>query len=381
MKLAMAHRSPRRSQNELPHKSSKSDRLPIEFFDFESRLSSHANFNQFLPECEFLHQNGYVILPSAVNTDLCDQLAKYYSDVLDFSTNNIPFCDYFTSEGKRIYGEKYSPNVGDKSDRRFKMLDLHGVNKTALQICLAPITESFLSLIFNSDVLAFQQLGFVYGTEQPIHQDTAYVRVSKPAMIAASWVALEDIEEGSGELEFIPGSHKYDNYRFDSSEDKWCNIIEQNPQKSIWWNNKDDASHDKLLDSLEKLIPSFGSGKFRASKGDVLIWISFFAHGGSKISDAHFQSLKTRKSLVTHYCPWPSVHPMYFYKRTHVEPIKYGTNSWFTYKIYPEQVLPEDFNPDRYLELHPDILSNEKFAKDPGLHFAMHGKREGRAYL
>jgi hypothetical protein len=62
--------------------------------------------------------------------------------------------------------------------------------------------------------------------------------------------------------------------------------------------------------------------------------------------------------------------------------MRYGTtNSWFTFKLYPLQGLPEDFDPERYKELHPDILSNEKFVKDPGLHFAMHGMREGRAYL
>ena len=39
--------------------------------------------------------------------------------------------------------------------------------------------------------------------------------------------------------------------------------------------------------------------------------------------------------------------------------------------------LPEDFSPERYLELHPDVLQARL---DPAMHFLNYGRAEGRAY-
>ena len=49
--------------------------------------------------------------------------------------------------------------------------------------------------------------------------------------------------------------------------------------------------------------------RFQAKKGDVLIWAAGLMHGGSLVE----QPARTRKSLVTHYCP-ADLHPMYAYK-------------------------------------------------------------------
>jgi ectoine hydroxylase-related dioxygenase (phytanoyl-CoA dioxygenase family) len=49
--------------------------------------------------------------------------------------------------------------------------------------------------------LAFQSLYFRWGSRQDIHQDTVFVKVSSPMEMVASWVALEDIQTDSGELD------------------------------------------------------------------------------------------------------------------------------------------------------------------------------------
>ena len=72
-----------------------------------------------------------------------------------------------------------------------------------------------LKLIFEDNPLAFQSIYFHRGSQQSIHQDTAYVITKKPLSLAASWLSLQDVEPGSGELAYYPKSHKYDHFYFD----------------------------------------------------------------------------------------------------------------------------------------------------------------------
>jgi phytanoyl-CoA hydroxylase len=374
-------RSPLFEKGPIPNKHGPEDRLPIEFFDFEKRLNGSELYSQYAGECEFLHENGYVILKEAVDPGLCDELSNFYSKIHKSQENEQIYCEYYTTDGERKYGIPYDGKTADLSDRRFKFLDLFQSSRPAIEAALSPRIENFLSLIFQAKVLAFQQLGFIYGTEQPIHQDTAYVRVSKPAMLAASWIALEDIKEGTGELEFIPGSHKYDSFRFNSPNDRWCRLVETDPQKSIWWNNQDNEEHNSFLNRLAHLKQEFGCDKFiNAAKGDALIWISYFAHGGSAIDKTHANFTQTRKSLVTHYCPYPDTWPMYMHEVAHYLPRQHSTLSYYTSKRYPLESLPEDFCSTDYLELNPDISEVKRFAEDPGLHYILHGSKEKRQY-
>jgi ectoine hydroxylase-related dioxygenase (phytanoyl-CoA dioxygenase family) len=359
-----------------------SDRLPIEYFDFSNRLGQHAFYQDFREECAFLHRNGYVVLRDVVDQNICNELRSQYDRILtgNFSGEDL-YCEFFDSRGTHHYGVEYDFQVADTSNRKFKILDMYASSRLALEAALSPVLERFLSLIFNSEILAFQQLGFLYGTEQPIHQDTAYVRVSKPAMLAASWIALEDIEEGTGELEFIPGSHKFDRFRFDSSDDQWCQEVESDPSSSIWWNNSDLRQHAKFLDSLQSLKKAYGHDKFLPRKGDALIWISYFAHGGSAIKwDCPSKATRTRKSLVTHYCPYPVVFPMYMREVVHEAPKRYSDYASYVSKSYPPRGIPCDFDPELYLQFHKDVALNQRYSSDPAIHYTEVGLAEGRRY-
>lgn len=55
-------------------------------------------------------------------------------------------------------------------------------------------------------MVAFQTLTFQCCLQQGIHQDTAFVRTNSPMEFMASWIALEDIQPGTGELEYYPRS-------------------------------------------------------------------------------------------------------------------------------------------------------------------------------
>ena len=109
----------------------------------------------------------------------------------------------------------------------------------------------------------------------------------------ASWVALEDIQPDSGELEYYVGNHRLEDYLFDGSA-KWM------PHRS--------NESARFLESLHMRSRAAGLRleRFQARKGDALIWSADLAHGGSQ----NARPRVTRKSLVTHYCP-TNCAPMY----------------------------------------------------------------------
>jgi len=177
-----------------------------------------------------------------------------------------------------------------------KLVDLHARSRTALELALAEPVRRFLAQVFARPPLLFQSLAFERGSEQPIHQDTAYVVVAPPMAMVAAWIALEDIEEGSGELAYYPGSHRLPEHLFHGARN---------------WNRERDglaaqaAYHAGLLEAcaaagLERRL-------FRPRQGDVLFWSADLAHGGAPIRDPRL----TRRSLVCHYCP-DDARPYYF---------------------------------------------------------------------
>jgi hypothetical protein len=89
-----------------------------------------------------------------------------------------------------------------------KVLDTGMLTPHGGDMCLAPKVTEFLSAVFREKALAFQTLHFEVGSTQAIHQDTAYVVVKdEPLKLVASWIALQDVKPGSGELIYYIGGH------------------------------------------------------------------------------------------------------------------------------------------------------------------------------
>lgn len=237
--------------------------------------------------------NGYVILPRAVSSEIVDQI----NDDVDNAWRKAP---------PGVYIETFEPDNAYKIIRpdprwragRTKLLDLYTYSAAARKAIAAPEVISFLRLIFGEIPRAFQSLNFWYGSQQDIHKDSAYVRVDgNPMALAASWIALEDLEPGIGELEYYEGSHRAPDYLFGGVA-KWMEG-EAGDFKS---------EQAQFLASLAADAKKYSHRRtsFVARKGDVLIWHADLAHGGSKIIKPN----RTRRSLVTHYCP-ASLKPFY----------------------------------------------------------------------
>lgn len=117
-------------------------------------------------------------------------------------------------------------------------------------------------------------------------------------------VALEDIEPGSGELQYILDSHTKLIFRYKNNK--------------IHWDPDTDGHeiHDHHIYCLNEMAKQLTLTQYLPKKGDILFWHANLVHGGSPIKNNEL----TRKSIVGHYCP------------THNNPKYYNENSYVSKK-------------------------------------------------
>lgn len=294
----------------------EADEAPPEFFsryggtwvdrvDFHEQLSKRIRQHRLnraeVEQVQAFAKNGFLIIPGAVPANACD---RFSNDI----TNA------WRSGDERLLVQRPRERTGQplkagSARVQARVVDSYVYYRSALALLLSRSIVRFLTLVFEDAPLLFQSLSFDVGSEQGLHQDTAYVVTSSPMELAAAWIALEDIQEGSGELMYVPGSHRIPEYHFSG-------------QYKHWSSERDgDAQHNEWAGLLNEKSTAMGLQRqvFRPKKGDVLIWAADLAHGGSPVTD---RSL-TRKSLVGHYCP-NRVNPNYFsYQPDRVQKKKY----------------------------------------------------------
>jgi hypothetical protein len=205
------------------------------------------------------------------------------------------------------------------------------------------------------------------------------------------WVALEDVTAQNGPLSYYPGSHKWPVYSNEHTTAHKSDLVRPASQ-SVYlrlWRELVETCH------CEKEI-------FLPKQGQALIWSANLLHGGEPIADP----TKTRWSQVTHYffencayyTPMAShiiagqiafrdplnVHsrqPVHSMLAEKLLPNDYIAQCQQRKLVSPDEVradtLPVDFDPTKYLELHPDVA---EAGVDPVFHYMTHGRFEGRRF-
>ena len=228
-------------------------------------------------------RDGYVIIEQAVDHAAIDAYLCEFERAAD--TPSMLQIEVPMAGGRQPFTRDKSLIPGSK------VLDTGMLTPHGGDTCLAPTVTEFLSAVFREKALAFQTLHFEVGSTQAIHQDTAYVVVKdEPLKLVASWIALQDVKAGSGELIYYIGGHRIPDYPYAGG-------------KSKHWNVERDghAVHNEHLRYLanQARARQLPLGRFLPRKGDVLFWHADLPHGGSAITDPG----SPRRSLVTHYCP------------------------------------------------------------------------------
>ena len=243
------------------------------------------------------YRDGYVVLKGAVSPERIDAYRAEMAKLETKSDSPLLVTGQYLTEPKPIHATDID------AEGSFRVVDDFMFSPLARSILFNARTAEFLRLIFQSEPVLTQSLRFKYGSAQGVHQDTAFVRMTSPFKLAASWVALEDIAEGTGELVYYPGSHRWTDFLFSEMYSHYDEERDGPVEFDRWltW------LHNRMKNSA---VPP---ERFLAKKGDVLLWHAGLAHGGTPISDKS----KTRLSLVGHYCP-RNARPLYhFYKPQH----------------------------------------------------------------
>lgn len=147
--------------------------------------------------------------------------------------------------------------------------------------------QTLLSCLLGKEVLPFQTINFIHGSQQRAHSDSIHMTTHPLGYLSAAWIALEEITEQNGPLFYYPGSHRLPYLMNDGYPN-------HNTQSQL-----DPQAYKHYEDKLEQIIATnqLKRKTFCAQKGDVLIWHANLIHGGSPIIDPQ----STRKSMVIHF--------------------------------------------------------------------------------
>lgn len=265
------------------------------------------------PLSDFI-RDGYCIVPSPFPGEVLEEAAAALDRIYAGEENEARF----SGPGQKDHWTERTLTHPAKA------LDTHMISPELRKLVLHDAVSDFLAAAFDMPALASQTLAFWRGSQQALHQDLAFVTYSQPLQFIGVWIALEDVQPESGELEYAVGSHTLPFYRFGES-------LSVHEARRLGAVRPDDVRAEKkryeawLRDAVEQA--GLEMKTFRAKKGDVLFWHSALAHGGRKISQD-----RTRKSIVTHFCP-TTVVPTYFERKKRVFE-KHSKNAYFSSGIY-----------------------------------------------
>jgi hypothetical protein len=150
-----------------------------------------------------------------------------------------------------------------------------------------PTVMRYLELIFGVPARPCQTLTYVFGSQQGAHQDTIHLTPFPAGYMCGVWIALQDVQPDSGELEVYRGSHRLPRVYMAGSGcakvtgDDWTEFGRIVPVR--WQTMLDQGKFEKVT--------------YRPKRGTILVWHENLMHGGSTRVD---KSL-SRRSIVSHY--------------------------------------------------------------------------------
>ena len=199
----------------------------------------------------------------------------------DKSIYNNATISAFTSSPR--YTETYVRNVdGSARNEPYKLNHLYLHDAATLLLIMRSPIQAIARQLLDGTPLLFNGLNMEWGTEQRFHFDTFYMPPRVKDKMVVAWVALEDIQPGSGALRYYPRSHLIPPYIF--SNGGMSAIGSEMPDFDRY---------------IERELEERGLEwtQFHPKAGDVFFWHSQLYHGGSPIEDRSLH----RRSMVTHF--------------------------------------------------------------------------------
>jgi len=250
------------------------------------------------------NQEGYLIIRNAVDSLLADKIKQEIIDINEGS-HHVGYLKRHT----------VVPSRENQQKEKFRFKDLYVNSENIRNAVFAPVIINIIHELANEPIMAFQNLGFIKGSEQRVHRDSNFIAVDEMKNIFACWIALEDVEIGNGELVYYPQSHRLPTYEFSEGSSHWIR-----KRDGIYAN-------EHYIEWLGQAINenSFEEKHFLARKGDCIIWNANLIHYGSPIQN----KTATRYSLITHFCLEKN-RPNYFNFFKNASRVKHNEKCYFS---------------------------------------------------
>jgi phytanoyl-CoA hydroxylase len=265
-------------------------------------------------------KNGYAVLENIIPDEMIDKFWNDFQELVHHPEKyelsvRIDLDEFLPNQQRDIKEFPREALLG----KFVKINDFHNSSVAGKKLMTHPSIVAFLEAVFNQQAVVMQSLIFMYGSQQPTHQDFPWVTAKIPSHLAAAWIALEDIKIDSGPLYYYIGSHKMPKFDFGTG---------------ILHNASSPRTPLEFAEFLDKTAAEHNCPKetLLIKRGDVLIWHAALAHGGSMITNPD----QTRKSFVCHYS---TAQALPFHKnRIHQQPVAQNYNGVL---IYNNPALPQ----------------------------------------
>jgi hypothetical protein len=154
------------------------------------------------------------------------------------------------------------------------------------RLAVTPKILSTLRTLYGRDPIPMQTLNFGRGTQQRPHSDSVHFSSVPQGFMCGVWIALEDIDETNGPLEYYPGSHRLPYLDFSN-----LGITGSDQREHEFY-----PRYERFIQSCIREL-SLERRTLSIPKGQAIIWAANLLHGGSAVTDP----TRTRHSQVTHY--------------------------------------------------------------------------------
>ncbi|KAJ3648974.1 hypothetical protein Zmor_020739 [Zophobas morio] len=155
---------------------------------------------------QFYEDNGYIIIRNNVNHGLLDEVRQKFIDICDGKVDP-GFMTVMKDPSLKNKGVKGEYLINKIQDWLYdEVLFKYAIDKPVIDIISSIIGPNITAA--NSMLINKPPDSDPGASLHPLHQDLHYFPFRPAGKIAASWTAMERVDEKNGCLYVIPGSHK-----------------------------------------------------------------------------------------------------------------------------------------------------------------------------